>query len=57
MNGIVPIWDLNNPFIGSPVSGNFQWPVINNVNLTGVPYRTGVQMSHLNITRYAIKNP
>jgi hypothetical protein len=46
----------NNPFQGSPVSGSFQWPVINNVNLTGQSYNGGL-INHLNITRYAIKNP
>ncbi|MDR7209618.1 hypothetical protein [Flavobacterium piscis] len=47
----------DNPFQGSPVSGNFQWPVINNVNLTGQYYSPGVLMNHINITRYAIKHP
>ena len=47
----------NNPFIGSPVSGVFQWPVINNINLTGQYYSPGVLVNHLNITEYAIKNP
>jgi len=47
----------DNPFIGSPVSGKFQWPVINNVNLTGKYYRPGILMNHLNITDYAIKHP
>lgn len=46
----------NNPFQGSPVSGSFQWPAINNVNLTGQSYNGGL-INHLNITRYAIKNP
>ena len=44
----------SNPFQGSPVSGNFQWPVINNVNYTGAYYSTGVLMNHLNITDHAI---
>ncbi len=48
--------NLDNPFIGSPVSGSFQWPAINNVNLTGQSYNGGL-INHLNITRYAIKNP
>lgn len=47
----------DNPFIGSPVSGDFQWPEINNVDLTGHYYKPGVLMNHLNITRYAINNP
>lgn len=47
----------SNPFQGSPVGGNFQWPVINNVNLTGHYYSSGVLMSHLNITDYAIRHP
>jgi hypothetical protein len=46
----------DNPFQGSPVSGTFQWPEINNVNLTG-KYYNGVLINHINITRYAIKNP
>lgn len=46
----------DNPFQGSPVSGSFQWPAINNVNLTGQSYNGGL-INHLNITRYAIKNP
>ncbi|WP_147473910.1 hypothetical protein [Chryseobacterium nematophagum] len=54
VDGIL-IW-ANNPFIGSPVSGKFQWPVINNVNLTG-KYYNGVLINHLNITEYAIKHP
>ena len=49
-NGEVP----NNPFQGSPVNGDFQWPVINNVNYTGAYYSTGILMSHINITDYAI---
>jgi pimeloyl-ACP methyl ester carboxylesterase len=52
----VAFW-ADNPFKGSPVSGSFQWPAINNVNLTGHYYRPGILMNHLNITRYAIKNP
>lgn len=50
-------WWANNPFKGSPVSGSFQWPAINNVNLTGQYYSPGVLINHINITRYAIKNP
>lgn len=46
----------NNPFKGSPVSGKFQWPAINNVNLTG-KYYNGVLINHLNINEYAIKHP
>ena len=46
----------NNPFIGSPVSGDFQWPVINNVNYTGKLSNTGALMNHNNITRHAINN-
>lgn len=46
----------DNPFIGSPVSASFQWPEINNVNLTG-KYYNGVLINHINITRYAINNP
>ena len=42
----------SNPFQGSPVSGNFQWPVINNINYTG-----NLSINHINITEYAIKNP
>jgi hypothetical protein len=52
VDGIL-IW-ADNPFIGSPVSGNFQFPEINNVDYTGKFYSTGVLMSHLNITDYAI---
>ena len=55
VDGIL-IW-ANNPFIGSPVSGKFQWPVIKNVNLTGQYYKPGVLMNHINITEYAIKHP
>jgi RHS repeat-associated protein len=40
-----------NPFQGSPVSGNFQWPVIRNVNYTG-----NLSINHINITQYAIKH-
>lgn len=47
----------DNPFQGSSVSGTFQWPVINNVNLTGQYYRSGVLINHINITDYAIKHP
>ena len=49
-------WWANNPFQGSPVSGSFQWPAINNVNLTGHQYQ-GVLINHLNITEYAIRKP
>ncbi|CCG52343.1 Probable transmembrane protein of unknown function [Flavobacterium indicum GPTSA100-9 = DSM 17447] len=51
------ILNANNPFIGSPVSGVYQWPVINNINLTGKYYSPGVLINHLNITEYAIKHP
>jgi hypothetical protein len=37
----------DNPFIGSPVNGNFQFPEINNVNYTG-----NGSVNHLNIIRY-----
>jgi hypothetical protein len=50
-------WWANNPFQGSPVSGSFQWPAINNVNLTGHYYKSGELINHINITRYAIKHP
>ena len=42
----------NNPFQGSPVSGSFQWPAINNVNYTG-----NLSINHINITDYAIRHP
>jgi hypothetical protein len=51
----VAFW-ANNPFKGSPVSGSFQFPSINNVNLTG-RYYNGALINHLNITEYAIKHP
>lgn len=43
---------VNNPFQGSPVSGSFQWPAINNVNYTG-----NLSINHINITDYAIRHP
>ncbi|WP_426475977.1 hypothetical protein ACP3T3_11275 [Chryseobacterium sp. CBSDS_008] len=47
----------DNPFVGSPVSAKFQWPVINNVDLTGKYFKSGKLMNHLNITTYAIQHP
>ena len=44
------LWWANNPFIGSPVRGNFQWPVINNVNYTG-----NSSVNHLNIISHVHK--
>ena len=46
----------NNPFQGSPVLAPSPYMKINNVNLTG-KYYNGELINHINITRYAIKNP
>lgn len=49
----LPYWNLDNPFIGSPVKAKFSFPIINQVDYTGQYYKSGVPVSHLNIIRKA----
>lgn len=48
-------WWADNPFKGSSVSGKFQFPAINNVDLTGKYYSPGVLVNHINIVNH-VKN-
>lgn len=49
----LPYWNLDNPFVGSPVKAKFSFPIINQVDYTGQYYKSGVPVSHLNIIRKA----